>query len=102
LSGKEIENKIRNEINGNLNRSNAHGVDLRSCLITPKPQTYFLTDLIQTIEGWTVLEETADGNGYKIVYIEKTDSYGLAILSDKDKLIFLGNYGTFLETLEAM
>ena len=82
--------------------SNAHGVELHRRLVKPVKQIYFSFDQAQTFELWTVLEETSDGNGYKIYYNDKTDSLGLGIKSDKDKLISLGNYGTFLETLHAM
>jgi hypothetical protein len=99
----EIDARIRIEIGDNWDISNAHGVDLKTCLITPKKQEY--SDPINEstkIELWTVLEETPDGNGYKICYNEGSDSFGLGMKTNKDELLYLGNYGSFLETLTNM
>ena len=51
---------------------------------------------------WTVLEETPDRHGYKIIFDPENATFGLGILTDKDELMFIGYYGTFLETLEGM
>jgi hypothetical protein len=103
MSPEEIELIIKAEISENWDFSNAHGVDLRKCLIRPIKQKYLDSmNKNRTIELWTVLEETPDSNGYKIYYDETEDNFGLGIRSDKDELISLGIYGTFLETLESM
>ena len=57
---------------------------------------------ITIYELWTVLEEREDRNGYKIYFNEDTKIFGLAINSDKDELIDIGSYGTFLKTLYSM
>ncbi|MBM2813888.1 MAG: hypothetical protein HW421_650 [Ignavibacteria bacterium] len=105
----EIQNKIYDEINGNWNITNLHGVNLKNCLITPIKQKYYSIDKEQEVELWTVLEESQDHNGYKIFYDEVEDCYGLGNLYNLDKnqsnnfvLTSLGLYGTFLETLEMM
>lgn len=49
-----------------------------------------------------MLEETEDGNGYKIYFDEETKMFGLAMRSDNDELIDIGGYGTFLKTLHSM
>ena len=59
-------------------------------------------DSTEMYELWTVLEETEDKNGYKIYYDEDSKMFGLAIKSDSDELIDIGNYGTFLKTLYSM
>jgi hypothetical protein len=103
MTEEEVESKIKAEIGGNWDISNAHGVDLRNCLIKPIKQKYIDSmDKNRIIELWTVLEETPDRNGYKIYYDETADDFGLGMRSDKDELISLGIYGTFLETLENM
>lgn len=102
MTNKDIENIIKQEINNRWEISNAHGVDLRKGLITPIKQKYLSLDLNDTIDLWTVLEETPDGNGYKIYYNETENNFGLGMLTDKNELICLGPYGTFLETFESM
>jgi|SRR5690554_8182260 len=103
MTGKEIKEIIAKELNNNFDISNAHGVDLKTCLIEPKYDDYidsFNTDMIKKL--WTVLEETPDRHGYKIIFDPENATFGLGILTDKDELMFIGYYGTFLETLEGM
>ena len=102
MTSKEIEEIINKEINNRWEISNAHGVDLRNALTMPIKQSYLSLDKENSIDLWTVLEETPDGNGYKIYYDEKENYFGLGIKTDKNELICLGPYGTFLETFEAM
>ncbi len=49
-----------------------------------------------------MLEEIEDKSGYKIYFDEETKMFGLAINSDKNELIDIGGYGTFLKTLYSM
>jgi hypothetical protein len=49
---------------------------------------------------WTVFE--LDDFGYKIVYSEKNEEFGLAMISIEDEKIFLGIYGGFVKTLSSM
>jgi hypothetical protein len=102
MTVKDIEKIISQEINNRWDLSNAHGVDLKKCLITPSKQIYYSFDLSEKFELWTVLEETPDLSGYKIYYNEKENNFGLGMLTNKNELICLGPYGTFLETFEAM
>ncbi len=102
MTSEHLEKKIREEISEHWEISNAHGVDLQKCLIKPLKQKYFSFDRKEIYELWTVLEEIPDGSGYKIVYDEKTDLFGLGVLSNKDELINIGFYGDFLNTLESM
>ncbi len=99
----EVTQKIEKEINGQWLLSNAHGVDLRRCLVNPIKKTYQDIASDDSIELWLILEENPETHsGYKIVMDEETGDFGLAIISDKNEDIFIGFYGTFLETLEAM
>ncbi len=103
MTGEQVSNIILDEINSRFDISNHHGVDLRKALITPILQEYKnAMDRSQTFKLWTVLEETENRNGYKIFYNEEEDSFGLGVKSENDELLYLGNYGTFLETLESM
>jgi hypothetical protein len=104
MTAPEISEIIEREIDGNRSPSNAHGVDLRRCLVAPVKQAY--QDSFkegETIELWLVLEEVPENkSGYKIVFDEQTRMFGLAMSVVDQPDMFLGFYGTFLETLEGM
>jgi hypothetical protein len=104
MTPSEISELISAEVLDDWSLSNAHGIDLKKCLVTPTKRVYedsFRAG--QTIELWLVLEEKPeDGSGYKIVFDEETRSFGLATSSLKGRDVFLGFYGNFVETLEAM
>ncbi len=104
MDATEISRLIQREIEGGSFISNAHGIDLRRCLVTPTKGVYEDCSGSGTIELWVVLEEVPeDQSGYKIVFDERTGSFGLATRNfpgRPDGLV--GFYGSFLETLEAM
>jgi hypothetical protein len=104
MEASEVSEIIEREVNGNWSLSNAHGVDLKRCLVPPVKKTY--EDSFKegvTIELWLVLEEIPeDKSGYKIVYDENSAMFGLAINGAHAHDVFIGFYGTFLETLEGM
>ncbi|GAB3223906.1 hypothetical protein J0A67_10040 [Algoriphagus aestuariicola] len=103
MKSKEIKEIISLELQVEQDLKNVFGLDLTKCLIEPTKQKYKNSnDSTDIYELWTVLEETEDGNGYKIYFDEETNIFGLAIKSDKDELIDIGNYGTFLKTLYSM
>ncbi len=103
MTADEISNIIQTEIDNEKDSFNPHGVDLKTSLIKPIQQVYLdPLDKTKKLILWTVLEETPDGNGYKIFYDESYDSFGLGVKSDKDELIALGIYGPFLNTLACM
>ena len=82
---------------------NPHTLNFNTSLIKPIKQIYLssLNNKIQ-YELWTVLEETTDGNGYKIFYSEDEKLFGLGIKSKSNELICLGFYGSFLNTVSCM
>ena len=104
MQAEDVRAQIDREIAGDWDRHNPHGVDLLRCLVGPTKQRY--EDSLhdgQHLDLWLVLEEDpASRGGYKIVYDEEKGMYGLAIRSDKDEDVFIGYYGTFLETLDGM
>lgn len=103
MTPEEVTQNIEKEINGQWSLSNAHGVDLRRCLVSPTKKIYEDMADKSSIQLWLVLEESPENqSGYKIVMDEETRDFGLAIISDKNENIFIGFYGSFLETLEAM
>lgn len=104
MEASEVSEIIERAISGHWSLSNAHGVDLKRCLVPPIKKTY--EDSFregETIELWLVLEEIpADKSGYKIVYDERSGMFGLATNGAHAHGVFIGFYGTFLETLEGM
>lgn len=103
MTAEEIRNIINNEILAEPDLKNVFGLDLTKCLIKPTKQKYKnANDSTHVYELWTVLEENEDKSGYKIYFDEVTKMFGLAINSDKDELIDIGGYGTFLKTLYSM
>jgi hypothetical protein len=103
MNSIEISEIIKTELQVEPDIKNVFGLDLAKCLVRPTKQKYKSSnDSTEIHELWTVLEETEDGNGYKIYYDEESGLFGLAIRSDKDELIDIGRYGTFLKTLYSM
>jgi hypothetical protein len=105
MKSSEVAKIVEDEIDCNWSASNAHGVDLKHCLVVPTRRDY--TDPIaegQSLSLWLVLEEVPeDQSGYKIVFDEVTRQFGLATGdTERNRDVFLGFYGTFLETLASM
>jgi hypothetical protein len=101
----EVSEIIEREVAGNWSLSNAHGVDLKRCLIVPPVKRVYEDSFKEgeTLELWLVLEEIPESNsGYKIVFDEASGMFGLAISGTHNNDVFIGFYGTFLETLEGM
>ena len=83
--------------------TNLHRIDVDECLIEPVLQSCIISyDESQTLELWTVIEERPDRTGYKIVFIPKTNTFGFGVRNEKTGLVFIGNYGSFIETFRAM
>lgn len=104
MSPSDISQVIAGEIAGDWDRKNPHGVDLRTCLVTPERRRFVdATDKNQALDLWLVLEEHPQTHsGYMIVFDETSRRYGLAVIDQHKQDVFIGFYGTFLETLDAM
>ena len=103
MTSSAIEEIIKMELQVKPDIRNVFGLDLTKCLIKPTRQKYKnANDLNDIYELWTVLEESEDENGYKIYFDEDSRTFGLGIKSNKDDLIDIGGYGSFLETLYSM
>ena len=100
----DVRNRVEQEIAGDWGRSNAHGVDLKTCLVDPRRQQYRDSfNESRTLDLWLVLEEDVQTHGgYEIIFDENNCQYGLAITDRNGCRIVLGYYGTFLETFDAM
>lgn len=103
MTSEKIKSIIDNELSDLKDLTNVHGLDLTKCLIEPIKEKYISsTDETVTFELWTVLEESEDRTGYKITFDESDNEFGLGILTNKEELMDIGTYGTFLETLKRM
>ncbi len=101
MTSEEIKSLIDEELRSNLSFFNSHSLNLEKCLIDPIQQDYVDSfDESKRLKYWTVLIESE--GGYRIAYDPKNNCYGLGIVTDKNELMHIGNYGTFIETLEGM
>jgi|SRR5258708_4822342 hypothetical protein len=106
MTSAEVQMLVKTEIGGDWSQSNAHGVDLRKCLVQPRKvacrNTFPKLHGGKPLELWIVLEERPDKrDGYLIVFDETQRVFGLADW-DGETPVFLGFHGTFLNTLEGM
>jgi hypothetical protein len=92
-----IKEKIKNEINnsknievGIINKNNIYNF-----LIEPIYEEYIDANN-EKIMLWTVFKGDFSN---EIVYSEKDKNFGLVMTSIENEKIFLGIYGTFIETL---
>ena len=103
MNATEVTRLIESEIGEDWDRSNAHGVDLKVCLVPPalcRFENCF--NPVDSIELWLVLEEDPQNKGgYMIVFDDSTREFGLAI-HGTDQDVSLWSYGSFLDTLEGM
>ncbi len=106
MNAAEVRKIVEAEIGGDRSMSNAHGVDLRRCLVQPRKvacrNTFPRLEGGRPIELWIVLEETPGRrDGYLIVFDERKRVFGLADW-DGDTPVFIGFYGSFINTLQGM
>jgi hypothetical protein len=99
----EVSKIIADEIGTDWARSNLHGVDLRASLLPPERRVLSDARDDGPREMWLVLEEKPqDRSGYKIVFDEAEQRFGLAIPGRDGRDVFLGFYGGFLDTFNGM
>jgi hypothetical protein len=103
MTSEDVRQFVLREVAGDWTRTNAHGCDLRRCLVTPALHEYEdASDPPRTLSLWLVLEEIPeDRSGYKIVYDERAGMFGL-VTPGSDKDVLLGYYGSFLDTYAGM
>lgn len=104
MTADQVRQRVLAEIGDQWEKSNAHGVDLRKCLVDPEKHKFRNgCDENVFLDLWLVLEEDpGNKSGYKIVYDEEDDNYGLAMSDVRHGLTYIGTYGTFMETLQSM
>ncbi|MEO7044937.1 MAG: hypothetical protein ABI091_06485 [Ferruginibacter sp.] len=103
MTSIEIKEIISRELQAEPDHTNVFGLDLTRCLIEPIKQKYKdFNEATDIYELWTVFEEREDKGGYKIYFDEENKMFGLALQSDKDEIIAIGDYGSFLRTLYSL
>ena len=103
MTRREVKDIINKELDGQVDLTNVYGINVINCLIDPIKESFISScDESIKLELWTVLEESADRSGYKITFDETDNTFGLGILTDKDELMDIGTYGTFLDSLKGM
>lgn len=103
MKSEDIKKIIADELSGRKTAPNWHGISLEKCLVEPSKQKYEDSfNKNEVVELWLVLEECPENNdGYKIVFDEEMNEFGLAT-PGKGLDVFIGYYGSFLETIEGM
>ena len=103
MTPEKLKIIISSELEGKNEVINWHSVELKKCLVEPSKRTFENSfEEGGYLELCHVLEENPKTcDGYKIVYDQEEQEFGLAI-AGKDKDVFIGLYGTFIETLEGM
>jgi hypothetical protein len=109
MNAEGVRALIESEVAGDWSLTNLHGCNLRRCLVPPVVREYNdcgsgrpLVEPYPIIRLWLVLEELPeDPTGYKIVYGEETKMFGLAV-PGTDRDVFIGYYGSFLDTYRSM
>src|SRR4051812_15495644 len=99
MSADEVSEIIGREVAERWDDAFPHGITLRRCLVSPPRIGRFVDpeDSPEAFELWIVLEERPETHdGYQIVFDGR--DFGLASSGN----VFLGYYGTLLETLNAI
>jgi len=106
MTAQQVTELIEKEIAGDWERMNPHGVRLKKCLVVPPVQRPYDDSFHdgKVLNLWLVLEEHPERkSGYKMVFDEERREFGLATDDSRTgRDAFIGYYGGFLETLNAM
>ena len=103
MTPEEVSSQVQTQIGADWDRTNAHGVDLRRCLVKPQKLTLISAIDDKPAEAWVVLRENPHGgDGYAVVFDEISGEFGLAQFAEGYEPCLLGWYGNFFEALDAM
>ena len=84
MTPKKISQMIEKEINGDWSISNAHGCDLKKCLIRPKKRTLDFFSGIR--DAYIVLEEDPINlDGIMVYFDVETNKFGIAMRSENSQ-----------------
>ena len=104
---KQYINEIIQDELADCSFENMHGLNtanIQEHLIDPVLQVYEDSFSEANIQLWTVLYEVPNStDGYIVVYDPSKNEFGLAVQSRKSgKKVFIGYYGTFIESMVGM
>jgi hypothetical protein len=104
MTPEEVRALVFRQIGGQWARRNAHGCDLRECLVDPPERLALVKAIDETnTEGWLVLRKNAAGGpGYAVVYHEEPGEFGLTQFAEGWAPCLLGLYGEFFDAFDAM
>ncbi len=111
MTTAQVRTLIESQIGDDWATTNYHGVDLRHALVSPRTITVVERSVGNgkvhdgLVVVWLILvENTAAGNGYRIVLKDDESLFGLAVegLPSDQHLVLCGWYGDFLTTFRAM
>jgi hypothetical protein len=106
MTPQEILAIIQHEVAEQWSRTNGYGCDQYRCLVAPVKGRFrnaVNQDAIEIVELWIVLEEDPITKaGYKIVFDEDTNEFGLATSGFSGDDSYLGPYGDFWTTFDSM
>lgn len=111
MNAVDVSRIIKDQVGANESLPNSHGIDFHRCLTTPtlikvthrRVISGKIQDSTETV--WLVLEERpVEKNGYKIIFNEDRQVFGLAStgLPDDSFPVLSGYYGDFPTTLASM
>ena len=95
----QIEATIEDALSSSTDPSAGH---IKEHLITPKLVSLFDMDYKPIGTGWQC---TNNNCAYQVIYNPDTERFGLATIGfedPKDRLVYLGDYGTFNDVIERM
>ena len=84
MTADEVHALIVSQVGDAMDKSNLHGLTVRESLLEPVrtkdvyPSPGANASTGEEVSVWLVLEERKDGSGYKIVYDDGIDRFGLA------------------------
>jgi hypothetical protein len=85
VTAPEVYALVQNQIGDRWGETNLHQVNLRKSVVSPQRMRFICRRIKDgeivgnTMDAWLVLEERPDTrDGYKIIYDEETNMFGLA------------------------
>jgi len=110
MTAAEIQLLVRKQIGDRWTETNSHSVDLKKALITPVKTKLIHRHICagktedEIIDVWIVLEEDPKKSGYKIVFDERSQMFGLASTGfpDDPHPCLDGFYGNFWTAFRGM
>lgn len=109
MTADDVRTLILEQIGGDWAKTNLHGIRVGESLMPPTMVEMVYPSFrdgkrIEHLQPvWLVLEECEDGSGYKIIYNEEDETYGLATPGKVGQpAVIVSNYSRFLVAFNGM